>query len=60
VNVSPATKSSGPIDLGLEQCVYVKDVSTQQPLAANACVKSVSLDAVAWSGHPLVYSETPW
>ena len=50
----------GTIDLGLSTCVYVKDVSTDKPLAKNACVKSVSMKAGAWSGHPLVYSETPW
>ena len=60
VNVSAKAKATGTIDLGLAQCVYVKDVSTDKPLADNACVKSVSIKAGAWSGHPLVYSETPW
>jgi hypothetical protein len=61
VNVSPTTKQTGSLPLGVKGCRYVKDVSTGQPLAGpKACITSVSLSAKAWSGHPLVYSESPW
>ncbi|MGZ4803686.1 MAG: hypothetical protein ACXV9P_13855 [Acidimicrobiia bacterium] len=60
VNVSPSARSSGSMALGVDGCRYVKDVSTGQPVAGNACVKAVTLNLAAWSGHPLVYGERPW
>jgi hypothetical protein len=61
VNVSPKAKQTGTIPLGVDGCRYVKDMLTGQPVGGpSACVTAVSLDAGPWSGHPLVYSETPW
>jgi hypothetical protein len=59
-NVTDAKTNAGPIKLGVDGCRYVKDVETQQPLAVNQCVTTASLDVDAWSGHPLVYSKSPW
>ncbi len=61
VNASPTKKATGSLPLGVKGCRYVKDVETGQPVAGpKACVTSVSIDAAPWSGHPLVYSESPW
>jgi hypothetical protein len=60
VNVSPTPKSTGSIPLGIDGCRYVKDVNTGRPLADNQCVKAVSLDLGEYTGHPLVYSQSPW
>jgi hypothetical protein len=59
-NVTDAATTAGPITLGVGGCRYIKDVATQQPLSENRCVRAATLEVDAWSGHPLVYSKSPW
>jgi hypothetical protein len=59
-NVTDAQIAAGPIKLGVDGCRHIKDVATQQPLSANQCLNAASIEVDAWSGHPLVYSKSPW